>query len=133
MKAITFTPRNSYPNGKLREITRRQAAELVTAVMARLALFPLTADESRASHPYRLWTIPTAYGPLTVTVYSDHRLYFSIYCQFRDHEDERAKKEFNLGHSAKWNILEESAEAALNCLDYRLRQAKTVGDILVVT
>ncbi len=135
----TFIPRKTYPNGKLRPITFTQQAEFVAAVKARLACWPITEEETECL-PYRRWTVPTGYGPLTVTLYDEQDLYFSIYCQFRGEGEypasnncpkaAQARNHFGLGPSGKWNVLEADADAAMNCLEYRLRYAEgdTVGD-----
>ena len=135
--AYTFTPRKTYPNGKLRDITKAQSAEFFAAICERMACWPIT-DTDTDCYPYNRWTVPTAYGPLTVTAYAEQDLYFSIYCQFRgegdypaSNDDPRlplARQAFDLGPSCKWNVLESDAEAAMNCLEHRLRYAKAEGD-----
>ncbi len=84
--------------------------------------------------------MPTRYGPLTVTVYDRQTLYFDVYCQFRGEGEypasndcpraAKARDDLGLGPSGKWNVLEADADAAMNCLEYRLRYAEgdTVGD-----
>ncbi len=137
--AHTFAPRKAYGNGKLRDITKAQAAAFFAAVHERMMPWPVTdSDNDPGCHEWTLWTVPTAYGPLSVTVYADQELYFSIYCQFRgegdypaSNDDPRlplARKAFDLGPSCKWNVLEADAEAAMNCLEWRLRYAKAEGD-----
>lgn len=133
----TFTPRKAYPNGKLRDITKAQSAEFFAAVCQRLACWPIT-DKDTDCRPYNRWTVPTSYGPLTVTVYVTQDIYFDVYCQFRGEGDypasnacpraAQARKAFDLGPSCKWNVLEADAEAAMNCLEWRLSEAKAEGD-----
>ncbi len=135
--AHTFAPRKTYGNGKHRDITNAQSAEFFAAVCARLACWPIT-DQDTDTLPYNRWTVPTAYGPLTVTAYAIQDLYFDVYLQFRGegewpacNADPRlplARKAFDLGPSCKWNVLEADAEAAMNCLEWRLRYAKAEGD-----
>lgn len=134
---MIFAPRKTYPNGKLRDITKAQAAEFVAAVKARMTCWPITDSETE-HHRYTKWTVPTAYGPLTVTVYDKQNLYFDIYCQFRGEGEwpasndcpraALAKKDFDLGPSGKWNILQRDAENAMNLLEHQLRASEAEGD-----
>jgi hypothetical protein len=133
----TFTPRKAYPKGKLRDITKAQSAEFFAAVCGRMAPWPITNQDTDC-HPFNAWTVPTKYGPLTVTVYAEQDLYFSVYCQFRGegewpacNDDPRlpeVRERFDLGYSCKWNVLENHADAAMNCLEYRLLHAGAQGD-----
>ncbi len=102
-----------------------------------MACWPIT-DKDTDTLPYNRWTVPTAYGPLTVTAYAKQDLYFDVYLQFRGEGDypvsnacpraAQAREAFGLGPSGKWNVMEADAEAAMNCLEWRLRYAKAEGD-----
>lgn len=137
--AHTFTPRKTYPRGKLRDITTAQAAEFVAAVHERMMPWPITdAETDPRCHPWTRWTVPTRFGPLSVTVYARQYLYFDVYLQFRGegewpacNDDPRlplARAAFDLGPSCKWNVLETDAQAAMNCLEWRFNRAEVTGD-----
>ncbi len=137
--AQTFSPRKAHGNGSLRDITHAQSAEFFAAVHERMMPWPITDSETDPEClPHTRWTVPTRYGPLTVTVYARQTLYFDVYFQFRGEGEwpasnncpraAQARDALGLGPSGKWNVIEASALAAMNCLEWRLRNAKAEGD-----